>query len=59
MNEHLMVLCTVPTTLFIFGCFLLVAGIRVPDKEIRNFGGILILGAIVIVLKALHSLYGW
>ena len=60
MNKHLAIVCALPTALFILGGFLLFLDSKWPipdDTAIRDVGGMFMLGAIVIILQSLYSLY--
>ena len=60
MNKHLIIVCALPTALFLGGGFLYYLDSKWPipdDKTIHNIGGLFMLGAIVIVLQSLYSLY--
>ena len=61
MNKHLVIVCALPTALFLTGAFLTYLDSKFPipeDKTIRNVGCIFMAGAIAIVLQSLYSLYG-
>ena len=60
MNNHLAIICILPTALFAGGSFLYFVGTKFPipeDNTLRNIGSIFMIGAIVIALQALYSLY--
>ena len=60
MNKHLIIVCALPTALFLGGGFLYYLDSKWPipdDKPIRNVGGIFMAGAIIIVLQAMYSSY--
>lgn len=61
MNKHLVIVCVLPTALFIGGGFLAYIGfkykIATDDNTIYNVGGMFILGAIAIALQSLYSAY--
>ena len=61
MNKHLVIVCTLPTALFLTGAFLTYLDNKFPipeNRTIRNVGCIFMAGAIAIVLQSLYSLYG-
>jgi hypothetical protein len=61
MNKHLAIICALPTALFLFGVLLIYLDAKwpIPDnKAIRNGGILFMVGAIVIVLQVMYSLYG-
>ena len=60
MNKHLAIVCALPTALFLAGAFLTYLNSKWPipqDKTVRNIGDMFMLGAIVIALQSLYSLY--
>ena len=60
MNKHLIIVCALPTALFLGGSFLYYLNSKWPisdDSTTCNVGGMFMLGAIAIVLQLLYSLY--
>ena len=60
MNKHLAIVCTLPTGMFLAGVFLFYLGIKYPipdDNTIPKIGTTFMVGAIIITLQVLYSLY--
>lgn len=60
MNEHLAIVCVLPTALFLVGGFLYCLGIKHPipdDNTIPKLGITFMVGAIIIALQSLYSIY--
>ena len=60
MNNHLLVVCALPTVLFVGGGLLLFMHIKftIPDDTfLRDVGGMFMIGGIIIALQSLYSIY--
>ena len=57
MNEHLTLICALPTVLFASGAFLYTIGTNPGTEELRSVGKLFMVGAIVMVLQILYSIY--
>ena len=61
MNKHLVIVCALPTVLFIGGGFLSYIGFKykmvTDDRAMYDVGNMFMIGAVVIALQSLYSLY--